>query len=692
MPLGRALHRPLAAVAAARGTLFPWVPVFIAIGIGFWFALNRDPLGWEYTILLCLGILAAVGGFKGPETLQPWAIALACICAGMLVAGARAHMVSAPVLNFRYYGPIQGRIIEIDKSQSDALRLTLVDVQLDRVAPHKTPKKIRISLHGPLYFIPEPGQEVQTTGHLSAPEGPVEPGGFDFQRMAWFQQLGAIGYTRSPVLISQDPEPRKQVINRWRIRLSNGVMRAIPGDAGAFSSGVMTGDRSGLSLQAVENLRKSSLTHLLAISGMNMAFLIGFVFGLIRYGVALVPFVALRIDTKKLAAFLSLGVAWFYLQLSGANVATERAFIMVTVMLIAVLLNRRALSMRSVAISATILLVAKPESLLEPGFQMSFAATIALIGGFEHIKLHKHVPKWAIPPATLVLSSLIAGLATGPFGAAHFNRIADFGFFANLLTVPVMGIVVMPAGAVAALLAPIGLEAAPLWVMGQGSTWILFVAQFVAQFEGAVSSVPGPGPWVLPLLSLGGLFLLLWSDRWRSLGIIPIVFGLFLWSQVSRPAVLISPDAALAGVLTPAGRALSSDRGAGFAAKSWLENDGDLADQETASLRSGFSGAPPARKFAVSSWTFTLLKGKKALPLFAAACASSDVVVTSLPVTPVAGGCFVIDPTFLKDRGGLALWLRDDDLALIPTVQAKRVWQPSKAKPAPPIYLSRQDE
>ena len=681
------LLRPFAAVAAARGTLFPWVPVCIAIGSGFWFSLPYEPRGWAYVMLVVVAIVAGYFGKKGPELLQPVAIALACVCVGGLSAGMRAHLVTAPVLDFRYYGPIQGRIIGIDKSQTDALRLTLDQVDLDRVSPQKVPQKIRISLHGLMYFTPEPGQVVQTTGHLAAPEGPVEPGGFDFQRMAWFQRLGAIGYTRSPVLLWQDPAPRRQTINRWRTQLSNGIMAAIPGDAGAFSSGVMTGDRSGLSLQAVDDLRKSSLTHLLAISGMNMMFLIGFVFGLIRYGVALVPFLALRLNSKKIAAFVSLGVAWFYLQLSGANVATERAFIMVTVMLLAVLLNRRSLSMRSVAIAATILLIAKPESLLEPGFQMSFAATIALIGGFEQFKLHKHLPKWAMPPATLVLSSLVAGLATGPFGAAHFNRIADYGFFANLLTVPVMGAVVMPAGAIAALLAPFGLADGPLWLMGQGSAWILYVAHFVAQYEGSVSAVPGPNQAVLPLLSLGGLFILLWHGHWRLLGVLPIIVGFFLWGQGTRPLVLISPDAALVGIMTADGRALSGARGAGFAAKSWLENDGDLGDQISAAARQGFQGPPEAKRADILGKSLVILKGKKARTLFDETCASADIVVTTLEVDTTSNNCLVIGPDLLNRSGGLAVYAENGRLIFMPTKTAQRLWHRNKFAPLPVMEL-----
>ena len=168
----------------------------------------------------------------------------------------------------------------------------------------------------------------------------------------------------------------------------------------------MTGDRSGISLDTVKALRDSNLAHLLAISGMNMAFLTGFVFFLVRYGVALVPPVALRINSKKVAAVAAFGVALFYLLLSGANVATERAFLMVCVMLGAVLLDRRALSLRTVALAGIALMLTQPESLAEPGFQLSFAATVVLIAGYGALSrgvMAQKLPRWMMPLYTCLL-------------------------------------------------------------------------------------------------------------------------------------------------------------------------------------------------------------------------------------------------------------------------------------------------
>ncbi len=458
----------------------------------------------------------------GPHPVRPLLAVLAMLCLGFLAAGLRAHLVAAPMLEFRYHGPVEGRVVEIDRSSSDALRITLDRVVLEDVAPQRTPVRVRVSLHGTLVLHePQPGETVVLTAHLAAPDGPVEPGGFDFRRMAFFDRLGAVGYTRNPVLLLEPPAAGEEAVSRLRAWLSAGMRAHIDGDAGAFAAGAMTGDRSGISQATVEALRDSSLAHLLAISGMNLMFLVGFVFILVRKGVALVPPLALRVNAKKLSALLSLAVALFYLLLSGSNVATERAFVMVAVMLGAVLLDRRAITLRTAAIAAILLLLARPESLMEPGFQMSFAATIALVSGFsvlDHKVLLERWPRWSVPVFTLVASSVIGGFATAPYAAATFNRFADFGLLANVLTVPVMGAVVMPAGALAVVLWPLGLSWLALWAMEWGVRWILGVAYWIASLDGAVTAIPEAAPLALPLITLGGLWLAAWPGRARLAG------------------------------------------------------------------------------------------------------------------------------------------------------------------------------
>ena len=678
---------PLEGVQSARGTLFPWLPVLVGCGIGLWFSLPLEPGRASYAVALGLVLLGGVIALRGPDLTQPLALALAALAAGWVAAGVRVHLVASPMLEFRYHGPVEGRIVQIDRSQSDALRLTLDRVVLREVPPDRTPVKVRVSLQGDQpYLQPSPGQVVILTAYLAAPEGPVEPGGFDFRRMAFFDRLGAVGYTRTPALLLEDPQPGAVPIDRLRSLLTLGMLARMDGQPGAFAAGAMTGDRSAITDDTVKALRDSSLAHLLAISGMNMAFLTGFVFALLRYGLALIPPLALRVNTKKLAAVVSLGVALFYLLLSGANVATERAFIMIAVFLGAVLLDRRALTLRSVAVAALLLLLARPECLLEPGFQMSFAATVALITGFSVLDgsvYRQRIPRWVMPLFTLVLSSLIGGLATAPYAAAHFNRFTDYGLLANLLTVPVMGAVIMPAGAVAAILAPFGLEALPLWVMEQGARWVLFVAHWIAGLDGSVTAIPAPGPLALPLITLGAIWLILWQGRGQLLGLAAMGAALGLWAMAERPLLLISADARLVGLAGPEGRSLSASSGGGFAARSWLENDGDLADQKTAALRPGFSGPKAGRLFAIGRISGVILTGKQTGDALDEACARHDLVIVASRIAAPPPGCPLIDQTVLAQTGALALWQDDPGLTWRQTNAAHRLW----SSPTQPVTL-----
>jgi competence protein ComEC len=677
-------------VLQAQASLFPWLAVLIGCAIGVWFALPVEPGPGSYVLA---GALVVVGGalaLRGPDLAQPLALAVAALAAGWLAAGIRAHSVAAPMLEFRYYGPVEGRIVHIDRSQSDALRLTLDRVVLREVSPDRTPQRVRISLQGEQPWLdPVPGQVVILTASLAAPEGPVEPGGFDFRRMAFFDRLGAVGYTRTPVLLLEAPADGALPIDRLRRHLTAGMLAHMEGQAGAFAAGAMTGDRSAITEDTVQALRDSSLAHLLAISGMNMAFLTAFVFALVRYGLALVPYVALRVNTKKVAAVVSLGVAFFYLLLSGANVATERAFIMIAVVLGAVLLDRRALTLRSVAVAAGILLLTKPESLLEPGFQMSFAATIALIVGFAAMDrsiYRERLPRWAMPVFTLVLSSVIGGFATAPYAAAHFNRFTDYGLLANILTVPVMGAVIMPMGALAALLAPVGLAWLPLWGMEQGARWILFVAHWIAGWEGAVTAIPEPGPWVMPLLTLGAIFVILWQGRARWAGLGPMALALALWGAAERPLLLVSGDGKLVGLAGPEGRVLSAATGGGFAAETWLENDGDLAGQTLAAARPGFQGPKGERWFDMTGLTAVALSGKAAASKLEAACAGADLVILAEVAEAVPEGCPLIDQSILEGTGALAAWTGPGGLTFVSTRGARRLWSPPAASAElPPI-------
>ncbi|PPB81693.1 competence protein ComEC [Albidovulum inexpectatum] len=655
----RLRHGLIDALGAARARIVLWAPVLIGCGIGAYFSLPREPGLAEIILMAATVLIGGTIGLFGPWTIQAPALWLALIGAGVLLADLRANLVAAPVLPHRYYGPVEGRIVDIGRSSTDLLRLTLGDVVLQGLDRRETPHRVRVTLHGDQpHLRPEPGMVVILTAHLSPPNGPVEPGGFDFRRLAWFQSLGAVGYTRTPVLALARPEGAAQWPGRLRHWIAQSIRARISGQPGALAAALLSGDRSGLDRHSISVLRAANLSHLIAISGLHMGLLTGFVFAACRYGMALLPALALRIETRKAAAIVALAAGAFYLMLAGPSVATRRAFVMVAVMLLAVLADRRAVSLNSVALAALIILTLEPESLLGPGFQMSFAATVALIVTYQAwLRLRDRVPGLVRPVALLALSSLAAGLATAPISAAQFNRLAEYGLLANILAVPLMGAIVMPAGVIAAVLAPVGLAEPALWVMGQGTALILVIADWVAGLDGAVRPVMAPPDFVLPLLAASALSLVLTQAHiLRIAAALGIAFGFASWAIAERPVILVAPDAALVGVMGPEGRVLSRARGAGFAAQNWLQNDGDLADQAQAAERAGFDGFKGERRAQIMGRAIVHLGGKGTKDRVGPNCIDGAIIVLAADwneSTPA--NCLLIDRSMLRRTGSLAL-------------------------------------
>jgi competence protein ComEC len=653
-----------------------FAPVVLVCGILIYFAMPVEPEPiWIGGCALVAAGCAGAAYFSDMLLRVLWG-GLAILVFGFALAGGHSYSAAAPVLDWRYYGPVEGRVVALDRSASGALRVTLEDVVLGQLGPHRTPHRVRVALHGAdKEARPTAGSRVMTTAHLSPPSGPAEPGGFDFQRYAWFQRLGAVGYTRVPLLLAE-PLQRQWGFFAMRLWLSERVQGQLPGQTGAFASALMTGDRSGLSQETLQNLRQTNLAHLLAISGLHMGLLAGFVFGALRLGLSLVPVLAHGGAVKKLAALGALLAAAGYYGLSGGSIATERAFVMAAVALGAVLLDRRAISLRSVALAAVIIMLRAPDAILGPGFQMSFAATAALVLVFQAMSAARRgkAPRpwiWVMVSGT-VISSFVAGLATLPIAAAHFNQIAHYGLIANLVSVPLMGALIIPLAVVAVLVMPLGLDGPVLRVMGIGLDWILGVAAEVATWPGALSKVQAPPSWALFALCIGFLLLGVMVTRLRLVGLVPIAIAVLAWSGADRPDVLISDTGSLVGILTTEGRAMSKAKGSGFVAGIWLENDGDKAVQEEAARRWP-EGA--LRVAEIGGARLIAAPGKRGMAAVTT-CAAGDMVVFSetfegrLP-------CTVFDLDSLKRTGSVALNVTVQggiDMTTAREIAGRRLW------------------
>lgn len=659
------IHRLNTELFAQKHRFIVWLPVWLSVGISIYFSLRSEPT-YEFISYGVLVFVTASYGFfwRGIGSTRVLCSVPLLVVVGFCLAVTRAHSVSSPKLEWNYFGPIEGTVVYLDRSSSDKPRITLSDPVLSKMEPIKTPKKIRVSLHSDLEGTEiVPGARILVTARLSPPSGPVEPNGFDFQRKAWFEGLGAIGYARAPPVRSAQSSRHTIAlfVFTFRMKVSNFIQSEISGQTGAFASAIITGDRSQIDPKLLENLRDSNLAHLLAISGLHMGLLTGFVFAICRIGISCVPYLSVRWNSKKIAAITALFVGLLYLVVSGGNIATQRAFVMVAVMLVSILVDRPAITLRAVAIAATLILVFRPESLISPGFQMSFAATTALVATFEALnksKIWKSLNSGGLrflsPFFSLFIASAVAGIATAPFSAFHFNQMAQFGLIANLLSVPIMGAIVMPAAVVAFVLTVVGLQSLAFWVMSRGIQWILSVAEWISELENATVNIPTAPTGYLGAMTFGALILLLYKGNFRFTGLVVIFGACFGWSQHERPSILVSDTGRLVGILTEQGRILNRSKGNGFAARSWLENDGNGLDQLSAAQK--FDLDENYWDWKLSNVLISYRWGKKiSHNTLESDCNDSDVLIAPLVKKNISGSCVVISNKTLKANGSVLI-------------------------------------
>ena len=416
-----------------------------------------------------------------------------------------------------------------------------------------------------------------------------------------------------------------------------------------------------------------------------------------RAGLALVPPLALRFPIKKWAAVLAAAAALVYLFLVGATIPTQRAYVMVGLALLAIVLDRQPISLRLLAAAAALILLLSPESLLSASFQMSFAAVTALVAGYKWLT-RRRLPgprdrsllaRLGLYFGFLLLSSVIANLATAPFAIFHFNRLAVFGLFANLVAIPLTAFWIMPAALLAMLLLPFGLEPAALAATGLGIEFLLAVAGEIARWEGAVIPVRAMPVWGLAAATLGGLWLCLWERPWRLLGLAGPLLGAVSIALASPPDLLISGDGKLLALRAGDGALVfSSLKRQTYRRDIWLRRSGT----ETARAwdRGGGPPEPGLRCDALGCIFEFAPGGRLGLALTGEAleedCRAVEVLVSLEPLRGL--DCpkprLVIDRFDLWRAGAHALWL-SGGTPEVATVRAQRGERPWVRRPEVPV-------
>jgi competence protein ComEC len=668
---------------------FCWLPVFLGCGIGAYFALPVEP-SLVLALVPLVVMLAWSGARTGRGTFASLLVAaLLAATFGFALAKLRVEWVRAPVLERQINSTeVRGWVEQVEPKAGGGQRLTLRVVALGELPAAERPARVRVSI---TRAAPEAaaGSAVKVRATLMPPSEPALPGDYDFGRQAWFAGIGAVGYSLSAPVVDANAGESPLDLRLWasvqRLRQGIGarIAAALPGERGAIATALVTGEPGGISEATNDAFRDSGILHILSISGFHMAIMAGSVFFIVRLGLACFPSVALRYPIKKWAAAAALIAALAYLMISGAAFATVRSTIMIGIMFLAVLLDRPALALRNVVLAATLILVVFPESLFDVGFQMSFAAVLALVAVYEALRrrdlwasmMEGGAGRLVVFFAGIVLSTLIASAAVAPFAAYHFHKSQQFAVIANLIALPVCNLLVMPAALAALVAMPFGIEAYPLMLMGWGIDAMTWTAQRVAELPGAVLPVPAMPTLAFMLMVAGGLWLMLWQTRWRFAGVALIAGGVALAPMLPAPDILIGSDGELVamrgegGVLSAIGA-----RSANFELERWLEHDGSPGAVEEAAAARAFTCDGIGCRAQVKGLEVAVARHPAA---FAEDCRRVAILVSPL-VSP--RGCAkpkaVVDFFAARREGTHALYIGADGSIRVETVAQTRGTRP----------------
>ncbi|MGB6389110.1 MAG: ComEC/Rec2 family competence protein [Methyloceanibacter sp.] len=691
------------ALEAESDRWFLWIPVLFAGGILAYFTLSDEPtpVSAAAVIIAAIGLCLAVRGSGLGLVVGASALALA---AGFATAKLRTELARAPVLAEEMRGvAVRGWVERYEPRDKAKARITLRVIGLGQLPPEATPYRVRVTV-GAAKGRVETGEAIALKATLRPPPEPILPHGFDFGRTAWFGRLGASGYaTGKPEPLHDLGEPPWDLrlwasIDHLRALVNLRIRASLPGQRGEIATALITGERAGISEEDNQAMRDSGLFHILSISGLHMVIMAGTVFWLVRAGPALIPSIALSFPIRKWAAGVALAVALFYLLLSGAAVPTVRSWIMMSIVLLAVILDRPALTMRNVALAALVILVIAPESLFDPSFEMSFAAVIGLVALVEanSKRLQDRARDvsfvwrglrrlWAVIVGDVV-TTLVATAAVAPFAIYHFHRMSHYGVAANLIALPLVSIVIMPFALLSLVAMPFGLEAWPLWVMGLGIELLVATGKWVASWPGAVSILPSISGTSLVLMVLGGLWFCLWQTRWRSLGLVVISAGLLLSGGGTRPDIMVERDGRSVALRADDGLlALPPATRANYSVDHWLLADGDERDAAEASANSPFACDLLGCIGKVKGKTIALVRHPAALE---EDCRIADIVIAAISVGKACKAArVVIDRRMLRAAGAHALYIeglsiRSESVA---ETRGRRPWVPEREVAKPPL-------
>ena len=539
---------------AERGRFSLLLPVAMGAAILAYFALPAEPPLWLGATFLAFSLAALAAGWRHPYWRFAAALALA---ASLGFARAEWRTAAQPPLITIPSGPIglSGTIARIDLFPG-ARRLTLAHPSLDGAAP--LPRAIRLRLRGADATPLRVGEMVRAYAMLFAPDRPAYPGGWDQGRQDFFAGLAASGFALGDVSITAPAPPDAPAawLQNLRAGIALRILRVLPVSTGSIAVTLLTGDEQAIPAAERNDFIAAGLAHILAVAGLHAGIVMGVFFTTTRFLLTRHESLALRLPVKPLAAAAALLGGAAYAVLTGAHLPILRSLAMASLVTFGVIMGRRAISLRGLAIAAMLIMLATPEAVLGVSFQMSFSAVLALIAGFaavQHAMARLHAAgsrarRLALHAAALAYTSLLAGGASMPFAAYQFQQIQPYWIPANLLAVPLTALWILPLGLLALALMPLGLQALALLPMARGIAIILWITARIASWPAAMLRIQPVPSLAILLIAAGLVWLCIWRSPPRLAGLALMLAGLAVYAATPPPDILVSPSAGLIAI------------------------------------------------------------------------------------------------------------------------------------------------
>ncbi len=558
-----------------------WLPIFMCFGILIYnLEIVNPPNNLVLISTIILFICFILFRLKGYLALSVAVCPVIALLAGYSaseyeVQRSKIEILSEPIEEVMVYGWIES-ISKLEKGH----RLIIKPNYIKGIAKESLPPLIRVKSNA--NEIPfQIGDKVGFRANLFPLPKPYFPDGYDFGKQLYFEGIGATGYTISKIFPdkyqTEKPEQNslKQAIEKLRNYMNIAIYKNLPPPYGALAAAMITGDQSAIPDDTIEAMRASGISHLLSISGVHIGLVAMIVFWWFRTIISLIPYIALRYNTKKIATFAAIMVTGFYTLISGLQIPAVRSFIMVCVVMTAILINRKAVSLRSVGLAVMVILLFEPHALFSASFHLSFAATICLVAYYEYLEgRHAFVESTTLGKAISYvkisfMTSLIAGLATMPLVIYHFNQIQTYSIISNMAVSLPTSIIVMPSVILTLFGFAIGLEGYFLKLLEFGLWMINQVAVFTASLPSASIFIATPSKIAIALTALSIFWMICWKGKIRYLAMIPLMFAVPNIFIAKPPLIISNGKVAMVRISDDKALFLNKGRGGDFLRDVW---------------------------------------------------------------------------------------------------------------------------